>query len=232
MIKSGHKAYKNMWKLGIVEDDRPLLSALTDFFNEQVNCRCVLTTDSMANFFETWNRSVKVDVLLLDIILGEENSLNHLYELKTLIPACKVIIITGKRDSDLLIKALAEGADSYYVKGSDLNQLLNIIDVTMKGGAYIDPYLAPELVDIIRRQSGVTQEKVLTRQLNRLTEEYELHEREIQVAKGLISGLSYQEISNDLNIALDTVRHYVKSLYKKLEVNNKVQLFRKINSLP
>lgn len=219
-----------MWQLGIVEDDRTLLSALTDFFNEQTNFRCVLSADSMGNFFEAWNRRVKVDVILLDIILGEENSLNHLYKLKSLIPNCKVIITTGKRDSNLLIKALAEGADSYYLKGSDLNQLLNIIEVTMKGGAYIDPYMAPELVGVVREHSGFSRESTLVQQLSRLEERYDLHVREMQIAKGLIAGLSYQEIGNDLNIALDTVRHYVKSLYKKLEVNNKVQLIQKATS--
>ena len=36
---------------------------------------------------------------------------------------------------------------------TNLNQLLSVIDITLKGGAYIDPYLTPELIEIIRNKS-------------------------------------------------------------------------------
>ena len=219
-----------MWQIGIVEDDHTLLSALADFLNEQTGFRCALAVDGLGSLFETWNKEIRLDILLLDIILGKENSLDHLHKIKALLPKCKVIIMTGRQDTDFLIKALAEGADSYYLKGSDLNQLLNIIEITMNGGAYIDPYMAPELVDVIREKSGTEFPAAPLQRLNRLVERYELHEREMQVAKGLIIGQSYQEIGDDLNIALDTVRHYVKSLYKKLNINNKIHLIRKVNS--
>lgn len=219
-----------MWQIGIVEDDHTLLSELSDFLNEQARFHCVLAVDSLGGLFETWKQEINLDALLLDIVLGKENSLDHLHKIKILLPDCKVIIMTGRQDSNFLLKALAKGADSYYLKGNDLEELLSIIEITMKGGAYIDPYMAPELVDVIRKKNEIASSALPDLQFNRLAKHYELHERERQVAKGLITGRSYQEIADDLNIALDTVRHYVKSLYKKLDINNKVQLIQKVNS--
>jgi LuxR family maltose regulon positive regulatory protein len=52
---------------------------------------------------------------------------------------------------------------------------------------------------------------------------YSLSEREIQVLKLLGEGLSNQEIASQLYISLNTVKAHLKSVYGKLEVNNRVQ---------
>jgi DNA-binding NarL/FixJ family response regulator len=48
--------------------------------------------------------------------------------------------------------------------------------------------------------------------------------RELQVIQGLLNNLSYKEIAHNNNIGLNTVRHYVKSVYKKLNVNSRSKL--------
>ena len=58
--------------------------------------------------------------------------------------------------------------------------------------------------------------------------QYSLREREQQVAAGLVIGQSYQEIADENYISINTVRHYVKVLYKKLDVSNRVQLIQKL----
>ena len=52
---------------------------------------------------------------------------------------------------------------------------------------------------------------------------YSLSEREIEVLKLLREGLSNQEIATRLYISLNTVKAHLKSIYSKLEVNNRVQ---------
>jgi DNA-binding CsgD family transcriptional regulator len=39
---------------------------------------------------------------------------------------------------------------------------------------------------------------------------------------------SYQEIADENYISINTVRHYVKVLYKKLNVSNRIQLIQKL----
>lgn len=219
-----------MWKLAIIEDDPFLLQALKDFLDQQEHLECVLATSTLGHFFERWDTHNRLDVLLLDILLGEHNSLDHLTKIRRLAPHCKIIVITGVTDPSLLLRALETGADSYYRKGSDLEKLLDVIDLTLRGGAYIDPEVAPEVINFFRNraENKNRSDQVKLEQLRAI---HQLSEREVQVARGLITGHSYEAIGDSLNIALNTVRHYVKTLYRKLEINNKVQLIQKLQEV-
>ena len=46
--------------------------------------------------------------------------------------------------------------------------------------------------------------------------------REMQVLKYLVKGLSNNEIASSLYLSIDTVKMYLKQIYEKLEVNNRV----------
>ena len=50
-----------------------------------------------------------------------------------------------------------------------------------------------------------------------------LTERELDVLKLIVSGLKYREIAEKLFISQNTVRFHVKSIYSKLNVNNRTQ---------
>jgi DNA-binding NarL/FixJ family response regulator len=55
----------------------------------------------------------------------------------------------------------------------------------------------------------------------------ELNSREKQIVEGIIDGLSYKLIADKYQISIDTVRKYIKSVYKKLQINSKAELFNK-----
>ena len=59
-----------------------------------------------------------------------------------------------------------------------------------------------------------------------LRKKYEdvLTQREQQVARGIVEGMSYKMIAGQYNISLDTVRAYVKRVYRKLKINSKSEL--------
>jgi DNA-binding CsgD family transcriptional regulator len=45
--------------------------------------------------------------------------------------------------------------------------------------------------------------------------------KEHQVIVAMVEGLSYKMIADRLGIALETVRHHIKNIYRKLHVNSK-----------
>ena len=80
--------------------------------------------------------------------------------------------------------------------------------------------------------NGTAVTKVIARKdFEQLNSQYslldELNNREKQIAVGLASGLSYKLIAFEHNISIDTVRKYIKSLYRKLKINSKAELFNK-----
>ena len=61
-----------------------------------------------------------------------------------------------------------------------------------------------------------------------LEENFEdLTEREEEILKELSNGYSPKEIAETLKISIQTVRTHIKNIYKKLEVNNQIQLLKK-----
>lgn len=53
-----------------------------------------------------------------------------------------------------------------------------------------------------------------------------LTDRERQVTNGILEGLSYKMIAAQYGISVDTVRMNIKSIYRKLKINSKGQLFK------
>ncbi|MGL6200508.1 MAG: helix-turn-helix transcriptional regulator [Lachnospiraceae bacterium] len=53
-----------------------------------------------------------------------------------------------------------------------------------------------------------------------LVSEYNLTERELEVARMLATGKSYQQVANALYISINTVRTHIKNIYKKTGITN------------
>jgi DNA-binding CsgD family transcriptional regulator len=47
------------------------------------------------------------------------------------------------------------------------------------------------------------------------------------VVDGIVAGLSYKLVADTMNISIDTVRKYIKSIYRKLHINSKGELIAK-----
>ena len=59
---------------------------------------------------------------------------------------------------------------------------------------------------------------------SRLKEDERLNSREADVVNLIIEGKSYKMVANELGISLNTVRTYIKAIYKKLKINSNVEL--------
>lgn len=57
-----------------------------------------------------------------------------------------------------------------------------------------------------------------------------LTSKEKQILKKLLAAKSYAEISEELNISVNTVKTHVKHIYSKYEVNSKLELANKVNA--
>ena len=188
---------------------------------------CVLTAPSVPSFFEKYVMlQPQLDVILLDLDLGGVVDISHIQQLKQMTSAPKIVIVTGYNDASLLAEAIRMGADGYFVKRpSPQPTLPEVIRLTHKGGAYLEPGIASQVLQQLRSQTSIVSIDLasIARQLG-LT----FSKREIEVLHGLLEELTYQEIGDSNHISINTVRHYVKSLYQKLGVNSREELTLKL----
>lgn len=214
-------------KIALIEDDTFLLRRLPEIIDAQPNLDCVLQARSLGEFFEQFSPSQQLDLILADVELSDTiNLTDHLGKIRSLLPDCKIIAITGHNHPSYVLKALKQGANSFYLKGGSPKELLKAIQSTLDGGTYISPKAAANLLPILRQNgnSGSTS----TLQENDAWSR--LNDRERSVAEGLLKGETYGSIASNLNLSINTIRHYVKELYTKFGVNNKIQLSQKLSS--
>lgn len=218
-----------MIEVAIIDDDDVLRPKIKRLLNNSENIRCRLDARNLGDFFENITADLRINVLLLDIQLAERSSLDYLENLRRLLPDTKIIIFTGYEDPGFLVRAMRDGADGYLVKGAHPKKLLEVIQITFAGEVFIEPKVVAEALPIFRRMVLPVTEQ--SPDWSVTLSNHGLTEREIQIALGILKGSSYKEMAAKNNLALNTVRHYIKLLYRKMEVNNKIQMIQKMKEM-
>jgi DNA-binding NarL/FixJ family response regulator len=154
------------------------------------------------------------DVVLLDISL--EKGMEVLTQIKKYNESIKVVILTDLADLSQVMMCLRSGADGYVlIKRTSLSALAECIKVANEGGFPMSPVLIGEVLKSIIPSNASFSSKENNSIGSKLTR------RENEILQLLVNGLSYKAISFNLNIAIDTVRSHIKSIYEKLKVNSK-----------
>ena len=164
------------------------------------------------------------DLILLEIELGDENGLDVIPELIAKSNA-KILVLTGIRDKSVHDRAVVAGARGVIEKGAPLDTILAAIAKVHEGQLWLDRASAGRvIVEFSRskamRENDSEQKKILT-----LTE----RERGVIVAATFNIGASGKMVSELLHISEHTLRNHLTSIYAKLRVANRLELFAYAN---
>jgi DNA-binding NarL/FixJ family response regulator len=161
---------------------------------------------------------VKPDVVLMDINLPGMNGVECVRQLKVLLPATQIMMLTVYEDTENIFNALAAGASGYMLKRTPLKELIEAIHEVKRGGSPMTTHIARKVVLSFQKTSGQQQAA------NELSE---LSEREQQVLDLLAQGLIYKEIADKLEISYETVHTYIRRIYEKLQVRTRTEAVAK-----
>ncbi len=153
---------------------------------------------------------VQPDVILLDVNLPGQDGISVCKDLLLQNPFHRVLMLTGSADKNFVIDAIIAGAKGYILKDADPKALLNAVKCVYEDGNYIDPELTPLLFGQIRA-------RIMPSIFDDLTPS------EKQVLGCMVKGHTNKAIANELGLSPGTVRNYVSSICKKLNVNNRVE---------
>lgn len=196
--------------ISVIEDDVMLANLMKDKINASLNYQCIEIFNSADKFL---NKANGTDIVLLDVMLGGTNGIDAIKLILAKFPGSSIVMNTIKDDSETIFKSLQLGAAGYIDKQSfDLN-FEEVFEAIENDGAYMTPKIAKKVIDYF--QGSKTRKNPFET----------LTSRENDIAQGILDGLSYQQIAERHQIALDTVRMNVKKIYKKLQINSKGELF-------
>jgi two-component system, NarL family, response regulator DegU len=154
----------------------------------------------------------KPDVILLDLNMPLMNGIETLKRIKEQWNFIKVIMLTIENDRKTIHEAIDIGADGYMLKDSAGTEIVSAIRMVYAGEKYIDKSLVSLLFSDLRNKFVKTV-SVLDN----------LSKRETEVLINIARGLSNKEIGESLFISEKTVKNYATNLFRKINVNDRVQ---------
>jgi DNA-binding NarL/FixJ family response regulator len=200
--------------VSIVEDNEQLRGTLARVINRAEGFRCLSHYPNAEDALKDLPQA-KPEVVLMDINLPGINGVECVRQLKQLLPATQVIMLTVYEDTENIFNALAAGAAGYLLKRTKSAELLEAIREVQRGGSPMTTHIARKVTQSFHRAGPSPQ----------ATEN--LSEREQQVLDCLSQGFLYKEIAEKLGISYETVHTYIRRIYEKLQVRTRTEAVAK-----
>lgn len=159
-------------------------------------------------------RNHNPDVILLDIIMPKIDGIETLRRMKDFGIGGKIIILSGQVGKKHILDSIKLGASGYITKDSDISRLISVIRDVHNGYTYLEPKLGNLLKQHIEDHNvdDIDVDKIES-----------LSKREYEILVLVAKGYSNKQIANELYISEKTVKNHITSMFKKLEVDDRVQ---------
>src|SRR6266481_2338263 len=127
----------------------------------------------------------------------------------------QIIMLTVYAEEDRVFESICNGACGYLLKETPPAKLLESIREAHQGGAPMSPEIARKVVQLFQKTGP--------------PEKFDEHltAQEKRILEMLVQGYSYQRAADQLNISINTVRDYIRSIYDKLHVHSKSEAVAK-----
>lgn len=171
--------------------------------------------------------ALRPDLAILDIRMPVVNGIEATRNIRALALDTKVLILSMHDDENYVMQTVESGASGYLLKGSSKEEFLRAVRKVHAGEKYFSADIARVFVD--NYLSTRKQAAPATRQPARI---FDLTKREKQILRMLSEGTNNKEIAEKLNKSVRTIETHRFNIMKKLDVNNVVELLKKIEEEP
>ena len=161
-------------------------------------------------------RTVRPDVVVMDISMPGMNGLVATRTLKQMQPDSVVVILTRHGDDAYLQELLRAGADGYVLKQSAASELLQAIRATAVRGQYLDSALTARVTAGFLAKSG------RKAQVTGVS----VSERESEVLRLIAAGYSNKEIAAQLELSVKTVEVHKANAARKLGLKGRIDIVK------
>ena len=156
-------------------------------------------------------RQTAPHMVLMDIGLPGMNGIEATTELMRHCPAVKVVVLSMYDDENSVVGAIRAGARAFVLKKASSNELLEAMRIVAQGGSFLSAQVSDRLLTRIQRGESPKNDPAPLASLS---------PRELQVLRLVAEGKTSKDIALMLDLGLQTIRSYRKTMMKKLGVNN------------
>jgi DNA-binding NarL/FixJ family response regulator len=198
-----------MIKVFIVDDHYMVVEGIHSLLMNEKNIEFIgsaSTIESCRAFLKT----SLPDVVLMDINLPDGNGIDLCKEVKLNYPAVYILGLSTFNQESYIKNMIDNGASGYVLKNATQKELTEAIQLASIGKTYMAFEVAKTLHAAKKRNS----EKVI------------IGRRELEVLEFIKDGFTNGEIAGKLNLSVNTVDTYRKSLLSKLNARNTAELIK------
>jgi DNA-binding NarL/FixJ family response regulator len=156
------------------------------------------------------------DVVLMDIRMPNLDGLSATEQIVARDGAPRVVVLTTFDLNEYVYRALRAGASGFLLKDAPATRLIAAVRAAAGGDALIEPSITRRLVESFAPVATPAP-------TGPPPEIAELTDREMDVLRGVVRGLSNAEIAAELVVAETTVKTHVGRILTKLGVRDRVQ---------
>jgi DNA-binding NarL/FixJ family response regulator len=225
----------------LLVDDHPLiLTALQTVIQRIGSDTTVVGVDSAAAARAALREDADVDLVLLDLALGDADGFDVLAEFRANYPAVPVVVVSASERASDVIRAIDLGAMGFVPKSSSHAELNEALGMVMSGSMYVPPSMlglefgrereGGDTVPGVMRPSGDSAPVPLgasaraePHQKLKSIGDIGLTPRQAEVLGLLLQGLPNKLIARQLNLSVETVKDHVAAVLRALNVSSRTQ---------
>ncbi|MEP1096118.1 MAG: response regulator transcription factor [Cyclobacteriaceae bacterium] len=191
----------------IVDDHQLMIDGIMELLQNHGNHQVLATANSAIRALEIL-KTTKVDVVVTDVNMPEMKGPEFIQTVKKQLPEVKVIAVSMHQEKHIVRDVLKAGADSYILKHSTHNELIEAIQKTLEGETLVSAAITKMLVEGVKYPS---------------IEEL-LSEREREIISLIIKEYTAKQIAEELFISEKTVETHKRNIFRKTKTTTLVGL--------
>jgi len=212
-------------KIMLVDDHALVRNGIKSLIEDEENLEVVAEASSGAEALDKIQET-SLDLVIIDIKMAVMTGIELVQKLTNLALSTRFLMLSMHDSEEYVLQSVDAGAHGYLLKDASKEEFLKAIQTVCDNGLYYSGDISQYLVNRYRKK-----EKPKLIQKVPLSKEalpaISLTKREMQILKLATSGLTNQEIADELGKSKRTVEAHRFNLMKKLEVKNLMELVKK-----
>jgi two-component system nitrate/nitrite response regulator NarL len=196
-------------RLLICDDHRMLVEALSMALTN--NGHTIVATALDPDEAVTAARDHQPDACLLDVNFPGGSGLDAIHRIREVSAGTKVVILSASFSSRLVAEAIAQGAHGFIGKEKPIGAIIEALELAHHGHLAVDPLV---LQNVLRPRAQVDDPLWVLKFVT---------EREWEVLRCIVDGLSTEQMTDQLGVHRSTARTHVQNLLTKLGVHSRLQ---------
>lgn len=194
----------------VVDDDKLVAISLKTILEADAQVEVVGLGESGGDAIRLY-RTLRPDVLLMDIRMKEMSGLEAAECILKEDEAAKILFLTTFSDDEYIVKALNMGARGYLLK-QDFEGIVPALKAVNGGQSVFGGDIVGKIPVLISGRGAFSYS------------EYDISEKEQTIIELVAEGLSNREIAAELFLSEGTVRNYISTILEKLNLRDRTQL--------